>query len=236
MISSPLEAARPRAGDESRRRQHDRGNRNIAALLPAVALLTLALLTGCNQQPSSSTQAGARPVGTSWLDPAILLHPADLGPGWRESFAVPGQPAWPWDQSDCPAYRRDDYRAQSHRRDAIQRLYRMDEPSLTAHHIVESYESGWGGRALDDVRRVLRQCANYTLLGARMSFVVVETPDLGDGALVVRGRIDRDAAPPTVAYFVTVRRGDTVSTLNLPDPGRQAAVDAIAARQVARLG
>ncbi|MFC3501507.1 hypothetical protein ACFOOK_11145 [Micromonospora krabiensis] len=231
---SPLGAARPRAGGDARARR--RGGR-IFALLATVVLT--ALTTGCQRTPAElggSEPGVTRPVGVSWTDPAALLPATDLGPGWRERATAPEQPRWPWEQADCPAYRAEDYRAQVHRLDAVQRFYDRADGSATAHHIVEAYEPGWGGPALDDVRAVLRRCAGYLVLGARMSFTLVGTPPLADGALLVRGLIAHSGSAPTTAYFVVVRRGDTISTLNLPDPGHRAAVEAVAARQVARLG
>ncbi|MFI7603885.1 hypothetical protein ACIBTV_02030 [Micromonospora sp. NPDC049366] len=231
---SPLDAARPRAGGDARPGWP--GSR-IVVLLAMVVLA--ALTTGCQRPPGGSggSEPGAtRPVGVSWTDPAALLSAADLGPGWQERATAPEQPRWPWEQADCPAYRREDYRAQAHRRDAVQRFYDRAGASATVHHIVEAYEPGWGGPALDDVRAVLRRCAAYLVLGARMAFTLVDTPPLGDGALLVRGLIAHSGSTPTTAYFVVVRRGDTISTLNLPDPGHRAAVEAVAARQVARLG
>lgn len=54
--------------------------------------------------------------------------------------------------------------------------------------------------------------------------------------MLIRGRIAHADTPNTVTYFVMVKRGETVSTVRLPDPGSQVVVDEIAARAVARLG
>lgn len=213
------------------------GNRLGTALLVAAALLVLVLLvTGCHQQVPGGGPSGRESVGTSRIDSFTLLQPTELGPGWRQSLTEAGKPPWPWHQHDCPAYRPEDYRAQKHRRDAIQRFYQMDGVGLIAHHVVETYEPGWAEKALNDMRRVLRKCASYALRGSRMSFMIVDPVYLGGAGLLVRGRIEHVDSPATVAYFVTVRRGDALSTLNLPDPGDVAAVETVAARQAARLG
>lgn len=215
------------------RRTRGRGRRDIGSFFAVIGLLILAMLVaGCHRQEPSAPES----TGTSGIDSATLLHANELGPGWHESSAEQGQPRWPWEQGDCPAYRGEDYRAQAHRRDAIQRFYQTNKPSLTAHQVVELYEPGWGERVLDDVRRVLRQCPTYTLLGAKISLTVVDAANLRDAPLLVRGQIEHAASPPTVSYFVTVRRGDTVSTLKIPDLGSQALVEAAAARQAAHLG
>jgi hypothetical protein len=227
----------PDSGDSLRRQPQGMGDRHAGALLVAVVLSALAMLvTGCGRQAPAAGRSEREQAGTSRIDPAALLQPTELGPGWLESPTGPGRPAWPWDHVDCPGYRREDYRAQLHRRDAVQRFYRAAGSAPIAHHIVETYEPGWAGTALDDTRRMLRQCASYVVLGSRVSFSVADSAYLGGAGLLVRGRIEHVGSPATVAYFVTVRRGDAISTLNLPDPGDLAAVEAIAARQLARLG
>ncbi|MET7952264.1 hypothetical protein [Micromonospora sp. NPDC005324] len=164
------------------------------------------------------------------------MQPSEIGAGWRERVAQSAAPSWPWDQSDCPNYRSENYKAQLHRRGAIQRFYELEERSLTAHQVVEKYEPGWAVRSVDDVRQVLKQCATYILMGSRLSFSLVDASYLDGAGLLVRGRIEHVSSPATNAYFIAVRRGNIVSTLNLPDLGSEAEVRAIAARLVARLG
>ncbi|MFG1653356.1 hypothetical protein ACGFIE_25840 [Micromonospora sp. NPDC049275] len=147
-----------------------------------------------------------------------------------------GLPPWPWEQDDCPNYQSGDYPAKSHRRNAVERYYRLPDGSSSAYHVVETYEPGWAGRNIDDVRRVLLRCARYPVLGSQVSFDVVDPHYLKGAGMLIRGRIAHRDVPDTVTYFVMLKRGETVSTVRLPDPGSKAAVDSIAARAVARLG
>ncbi|MEU8130815.1 hypothetical protein AB0B68_26690 [Micromonospora sp. NPDC049049] len=169
-------------------------------------------------------------------DPGLLLGAGDLGADWYEDDARPSLAAWPWEQDSCPNYRSSDYLAKSHRRVAVERYYRLSDGSSRAHHVVETYEPGWAERNVDDVRRVLLRCASYAVLGSHVSFDVVDPHYLEGAGMLIRGRIARADTPSTVTYFVMVRRGETVSTVRLPDPGSQAVVDSIATRVVARLG
>ncbi|MFI6785148.1 hypothetical protein [Micromonospora sp. NPDC050276] len=118
----------------------------------------------------------------------------------------------------------------------MERYYRPSDGSSRAYHVVETYEPGWAERNVDDVRSVLRRCASYLVLGSQVSFDIVDPQYLDGAGLLIRGRIEHADIPNTVTYFVMLRRGETVSTVSLPDPGGQAAVDSIAARVVARLG
>ncbi|MEH0927126.1 hypothetical protein [Micromonospora sp. CPCC 205558] len=166
----------------------------------------------------------------------MLLVAGDLGSGWHEDDMRTGLPPWPWEQDDCPNYQSGDYPAKSHRRAAEQRYYRPSDGSSPVHHVVETYEPGWAERSVDDVRRVLLRCASYLVFGSRVSFEVVDPQYLGGAGMLIRGRIARADASHTVTYVAMLRRGETVSTVSVPDPGSQAAVDSIAARAVARLG
>ncbi|MET8526586.1 hypothetical protein [Micromonospora sp. NPDC005172] len=194
------------------------------------------LLTGC-QQGEPGVDADESPtaaVERSGL--SMLLGAGDLGSGWHEDDARTGLPPWPWEQDDCPNYLSSDYTAKSHRRAAVERYYRLPDGSSPAHHVVETYEPGWAEQNVDDVRQVLRRCASYVVHGATVSFDIVDSQYLGGVGLLVRGRIYHSQTPATTRYFVMLKRGETVSTVSLPDLGDQAAVDSIAAKAVARLG
>jgi hypothetical protein len=169
-------------------------------------------------------------------DLSLLLGAGDLGADWHEDDARTGPAPWPWEQDSCPNYRSSDYPAKSHRRNAVERYYRQSDGSSPAHHVVETYEPGWAERNVDDVRRVLLRCASYPVLGSQVSFDVVDPHYLGGTGMLIRGRIAHSEVTNTVTYFVMLKRGETVSTVRLPDPGSQAVVDSIAARAVARLG
>ncbi|MDG4808748.1 hypothetical protein O7634_18540 [Micromonospora sp. WMMD1120] len=204
----------------------------MSVLLAAMVVLA----AGCQRAepgagPAERSSASVQPAGRS-----PLLGAGDLGSGWREDDSRSGSPPWPWEQDTCPTYRSGDYPAKSHRRAAVQRYYRPSDGSSPAHHVVETYEPGWAERSLDDVRLVLLRCASYRVHGSQVSFEIVDPRYLGGNGMLVRGRIDHGAVPSTVTHFVVLRRGDTVSTISLPDSGSRAAVDAVAAKAVARLG
>ncbi|WP_433650100.1 hypothetical protein ACQP2C_27010 [Micromonospora zamorensis] len=203
--------------------------------MPAVLSVLVMMAAGCQSEPGVGPDE-RHTANPERGDPSMLLGAGDLGPGWNEDDARTGLPPWPWEQGNCPNYRSDDYPAKSHRRAAVQRYYRLSDGSSPAHHVVETYEPGWAERNVDDVRRVLLRCASYLVLGSRVSFDVVDPDYLEGPGMLIRGRIEHADIPHTVTYFVMLRRGETVSTVSLPDPGSQAAVDSIAARAVARLG
>ncbi|MFC6021796.1 hypothetical protein ACFP2T_37240 [Plantactinospora solaniradicis] len=182
---------------------------------------------GTTAAPVPAQRTGS--TGTGSLD-AALLPSTWLGAGWREGPTPPEEPPWPWLQADCPTYRNEDYPAQGYRRDAVQRRFHHAQSSLTATHVVEAYEPGWAARAITDVRRVVGTCAEYPVLGGALSFAVVEADFPAEDTLLVRGRIESPGAPDRVTLFVTVRRGDLLSTLNFPDPTDEQAAYAAATK------
>jgi hypothetical protein len=198
---------------------------------PATAALLLVLagavtlIPGCGRGQSpgaagtttASVSQRQHPATVGSLG-AALLHPSGIGPGWRDSEIPPEAPPWPWLQADCPTYRGEDYPAQRHRTQAVQRRYAHDQSNVIATHVVEAYEPGWALRAIDDVRRVVETCAAYPVLGGTISFSVLESRFPAEDGLLVRGVIESAGAPPRVMLFVTVRRGELLSTLNFPDP------------------
>ncbi|MET8361053.1 hypothetical protein [Micromonospora sp. NPDC005171] len=199
-----------------------------------MALVVMA--AGCQQRESGDGPDERPTANAERSDPNMLLRAGDLGSNWHEDDSRTGLAPWPWEQDSCPNYQSSDYLAKSHRRAAVQRYYRLADGSSPAHHVVETYEPGWAERNVDDVRRVLLRCATYLALGSQVSFDVVDPHYLQGAGMLIRGRIAHADTPSTVTYFVMLRRGDTVSTVRLPDPGSQAAVDSIAARAVVRLG
>jgi hypothetical protein len=170
---------------------------------------------GARLIPSDSAHRPGIPEGA--LDLA-LLPPGGLGSGWRQSTHPPEPPPWPWLQADCPAYRNEQYPAQRHRTDAVQRRYRHEQSDLVASQVVEAYEPGWAVRALDDVRRVLGACPTYDAYGATISFTLLDTDLPPAEGLAVQGRIESPGAPARSALLVTVRHGERLSTLNFPGP------------------
>ncbi len=210
--------------------------RGSAAVVPVILTALVLSAAGCHRGepgvgPAGRHTANAEPGGSG-----MLLGAGELGSDWREDDARTGLPPWPWEQDNCPSYQSSDYPAKSHRRAAVQRYYRPSDGSSQAHHVVETYEPGWAERNVDDVRRVLLRCASYLAFGSRVAFDVVDPQYLDGTGMLIRGRIARADARTTVRWFVMLRRGETVSTVSVPDPGSRAAVDVIAARVVARLG
>ncbi|MBM0275027.1 hypothetical protein [Micromonospora tarensis] len=210
--------------------------RGSVAVVPVVLSALMLVNAGCHRSapgvdPDERRTANAEQGGAS-----LLLGAGDLGSDWRADDARTGPAPWPWEQDSCPNYRSSDYPAKSHRRAAVQRYYRPSDGSSPAHHVVETYEPGWAERNVEDVRQVLLRCASYLVKGSQVSFDVVDPHYLEGVGMLIRGRIEHADIPTTVTYFVVLKRGETVSTISLPDSGSQAAVDSIAAKAVARLG
>lgn len=213
----------------------------VRALAVAVLAVTGLALGGCADRP-------ADPAGPSVggpVDPSVggavaaepaLLRADELGRVWTVGATDQGQPSWPWAQGDCSAYRDENFPAQRHRRSAVARQYQHPPSRAVALQVVEAYEQGWAERALEDVRRVLRDCGAYPAYGGQVSFSLLDSDFAGDAALLVRGRIEVPGGPATVSYFVVVRRGAVVSTLNLPDPGGEQQARAAAGRLAEHLG
>jgi hypothetical protein len=191
-------------------------------LAVAILALTGLVLPGCADAPAA-------------VEPA-LLGAGELGPDWTAGVVNPDEPRWPWVQEDCPTYRDADFPAQRHRQDAVARQYLRASSRAAALQVVEAYESGWASRALDDVRRVLRTCGTYSAYGGQISFNLLDSDFAGDAALLIRGRISSPDVPATASYFVVVRRGDIVSTLNLPDSGGEDQARVVATRLASQLG
>ncbi len=204
--------------------------------MPVVLTALMVMAAGCHRGEPGVGPEERHTANAERGAPGRLLVAGDLGADWHEDAARTGLAPWPWEQDSCPNYKSGDYPAKSHRRAAVERYYRPSDGSSPAHHVVETYEPGWAERNVDDVRRVLLRCASYLVLGSRVSFDVVDPHYLGGTGMLIRGRIAHADTPNRVTYFVMLKRGETVSTVSLPDPGSQAVVDEIAARAVARLG
>lgn len=212
------------------------GGRLRAAALPVVLSAVMVLGAGCQRVEPDAGPGVRQTVSEQWGDPNTLLGAGELGSDWQEGGPPADPPPWPWEQSGCPHYRSEDYPARSYRQGAVERFYRPSDGSSPAHHVVEKFEPGWAERNVEDVRRVLSRCASYRMLGSNISFSVVDPHYRAGTGMLIRGRIEHANIPPTVTYFVMLRRGEVVSTFSLPDPGSRAALDSIAARAAARLG
>jgi hypothetical protein len=204
-------------------------------LLQLVAFVGLLLATGCGPRGPVPQRKPVPTTSQEEVGDGLLLDSSELGPRWREDAVPVGVPPWPWVQDECPAYRPDEYPAQKHRQKSYQRLYRLDDQPAAAHHVVEKYEKGWAQRALDEIRQVLMKCASYSLPVGRISFRVVDPAFQRGAGLLVRGQIVHTDSSTTTAYYLTVRRGDIISTLRLPDVSA-AAMIVLGQKQVDRLG
>jgi hypothetical protein len=119
---------------------------------------------------------------------------------------APAQPAWAWEMPQCVVYEPADYAAPAHRRSAT-----VHDGSLVVEQ-VEEYEAGWGPRAFQDIRSVVRECGRYEAEEFLEQHRVVETGFAGDESLLVE---TTRLVPPQVQtwYAVVVRYGDRVITL-----------------------
>lgn len=204
--------------------------------MAAPALVVGLLLTGCATQPDTdvspvpATQSDPAddglvddgPVDGGLVDDGLFVAAEALGPGWSHRPERLGVPRWPWVQDDCPAYRDVDYPAHQHRLGAEQRRYHHPSSTGLALSVVEVYEPTWAQRAMVDARNVVQTCPTYRFGAASISFELLDPgPDRADrpDRLLVRGRIEYPQSTTTVSYFLSVRRGETVATLSLPDPG-----------------
>lgn len=127
-----------------------------------------------------------------------------------------GQPAaelppWAWELPDCVAYQPAAYAA-PHRRVSV-----TDQAGT----VTETYEPGWGERALADIRAVLRSCGSYEYDGFRERYAVVVTGFAGNGAdesLLVEAVRLAPPDPPLTWYMSVVRYGDVVVTTRTATP------------------
>lgn len=115
-------------------------------------------------------------------------------------------PPWAWEMPQCVVYHPADYAAPAHRRSAT-----IHDGSLVVEH-VEEYEAGWGPRAVEDIRAVVRECARYEAEDFLEQHRVVETGFAGDESLLVE---TVRLVPPQVQtwYAAVVRYGDQVITV-----------------------
>jgi hypothetical protein len=121
-------------------------------------------------------------------------------------------PPWAWEMPQCTVYQPADYEAPAHRRAA-----KVHDGSLVVEQ-VEEYEAGWGPRAVEDIRAVVRECARYEAEEFLEQHRVVDTGFAGDESLLVE---TVRLVPPQVRtwYAVVVRYGDQVITLRASELG-----------------
>jgi hypothetical protein len=133
------------------------------------------------------------------------------GCGGASAQPGPAEP-WAWEMPYCPGYRAEDYQAPAHRLAVEVR----EQPGVV--ELVETYHSGWGPRAVAEIRVVLRECGSYEYgeRGDPRAFLeqhlVLRTGFAGDESLLVE--TVRLRPPDTeTRYAVVVRRDDVVSTV-----------------------
>jgi hypothetical protein len=128
---------------------------------------------------------------------------------------APAQPAWAWAMPHCVVYEPADYAAPAHRRSAT-----VHDGSLVDEQ-VEEYEAGWGPRAVEDIRAVVRECGSYESEEFLEQHRVVGTGFAGDESLLVE---TVRLVPPEAQtwYAAVVRYGDRVITLRGSELGQVA--------------
>lgn len=187
-----------------------RANHHYPSLAPAL-LLTAVLAAGCLA--------------------ACADLPADAGPGGdpgggptRGPTSDPGAdpvgeplPPWAWDMPYCASYQPEQYHAPDHRV-AV-------EVAAVGEAVTEVYEVGWGTRAIEEIRQVVRVCAHYEYGGEddpeafREQNTVVETGFAADESLLVETVRLAPPAPVRTSCTEVVREGETVTTTPLATCG-----------------
>jgi len=114
------------------------------------------------------------------------------------------------------------------------------------HEHVHRYAAGWGPRALDDIRAVLKTCAGTTAAprptGGPLpsNYTLVDRGFAGDDALLVReeswiyGAGDKVEKAPA-RLIAVIRVGDRVATVLLSPDTTAATARTLAAKAAARL-
>lgn len=125
---------------------------------------------------------------------------------------APAPPPWAWEMPQCVVYQPAEYAAPAHRRSAS-----IHDGSLVVEQ-VEEYEAGWGPRAVEEIRAVVRECARYEAEEFLEQHRVVETGFAGDESLLVE---TVRLVPPQAQtwYAAVVRYGDRVITLRASELG-----------------
>jgi hypothetical protein len=97
--------------------------------------------------------------------------------------------------------------------------------------VIERFEPGWAPRSVTDVRRVLATCGHYPVPGGTVAFAVIATGLAGADSLLVEGIIGVSAT-----YFLVIRDGPLVSTVEVPGTLGEPFVRRLAAVPNTRLG
>ena len=125
-------------------------------------------------------------------------------------------PPWAWEMPRCVGYRAEDYHAPGHR----VAVEVHEERGVVAQ--VETYQAGWGPRAVAEIRAVIDACGSYEYgeRGDPQAFLeqhlVLRTGFAGDESLLVE--TVRLRPPDTMTWYAAVvRRGDAVTTARAPE-------------------
>lgn len=177
--------------------------------------------TAASPPPTASSAASPAPTG---IAKALLITPADLGPGnWRpfnpEMFE--GKDLWRWAEL-CPAYRSDRFPSLRHQLSVDTVAYRRGNEQ-SVFEIVERYADGWGPGNLDDVRAVITLCATATAppspdTAPPVRHTIMTNGFAGDDSLLVKAEAwsydaSTSGSTPLVTYLAVVRVGDLVATV-----------------------
>jgi hypothetical protein len=236
-----------------RRRARQRARRQLIALTVMIMLVTGVAVSGTffwlgrpgpgpathpTVVPSGSGSLPASPPPSSAGVSSVLLQASDLGPGdWRTSTYHPeGMRSW-WDRQPCPAYR-GGHASLGHQVSSTRVSYVNGSARVT--ELVETYQSGWAVRNLDETRAIVAACkrvgtpkpdANgvapvlYTILDTGQDFLVVRQEDFGFNP-------DNSISPMLIQLIVVFRVGDQAVTVVLPEGSDP---DAIREKATARL-
>jgi hypothetical protein len=184
---------------------------------------------GTDRPPVVSQDAGSGTI----LQDVLQVNDLDQiahGDWIEDSPGADGSPPWPWSQDGCPAYRDVDYLAQHHRVSANLRSFIRRPSGDSIQEIVERFDGGWGGRSMADIRAVLSRCASYNVPGGQVSFKVTAADLAGDESMLVSAAIEHPAGTATNNLFLVVRRGEIVTTVQLPPALDVSVVTALASR------
>ncbi|HEY3008143.1 MAG TPA: hypothetical protein VGJ63_08795 [Micromonosporaceae bacterium] len=196
---------------------------------------------------TSSSAALPAPLGTD-VPSSLMLRPGDVGASVRVEEVDdqgPDGPDWPWAMPPCSNYRARDYPSRGAVVSARLLAY-AEGGSSRAFEWVERHSAGGGPAAFQDVLRVVGQCPSYRDMGLptyepgtgwAVTNEVLARDVAGDDSLLVRRRATPVgmAAPERIECYVTVRVGDLIATVRLPN-GDEAEARALGERAAARLG
>jgi hypothetical protein len=201
----------------SRRRRSASGRRARLGHGGGIIVLAVSVLLVAGCAGRSPGTRSPEPTQAA-VDGTVMLVPADFGSGWRVRTTEPhtSPPGWHWALSQCVLYNASEYPAQQHRTAAGSESFHQGT-RREASQLVESFETGWGARSLDDIRRVLETCARYEYSDAKTEFLeshrIVDNGFGGDEALLVETVRIAPPHPTTLRHTAVIRRGDLVVTV-----------------------